>query len=102
MFIQRNDGFDCVQCGKTVAPHPSSSRDHCPYCLTGLHVDNEPGDRANLCRGDLKPIGLEMKSGKQQIVYRCEECHTVIKNIVAPDDNTQLIINLSTEPVAKL
>lgn len=102
MFIQRNESFECVQCGKIVAPHPSSSRDHCPYCLTGLHVDNEPGDRANQCRGILEPIGLEVKSGKQQIVYRCEHCHLVIKNIVAPDDDTQLIINVSSVPVSNL
>lgn len=99
MFIQRNDSFDCVQCGKNVLPHPSSSRDHCPYCLTGLHVDNEPGDRANTCRGVLEPIGLEIRSGKQQIIYHCNRCQQTRRNIVAPDDNQERLVELSAKPI---
>lgn len=99
MFIQRNEGFECVECGKQVGPHPSSSRDHCPYCLTGLHVDNEPGDRANYCKGVLEPIGLELKSGKQQIIYRCTKCQQLRKNIVAPDDDQQQLVQLSVKPI---
>lgn len=66
--------------------HPSSSRDHCNKCLYGLHVDINPGDRANKCRGILKPISLEIANGKQKIVYKCQKCFKEVKCIKAPDD----------------
>jgi len=94
-FTQNNEGFVCVKCGRSVQPHPSSSRDHCNHCLTGLHVDINPGDRLNTCGGVLEPIGIQTKSGKTKIVYRCKTCHEQVFNIVAPDDNAELIAELS-------
>lgn len=88
----------CAACGADVPPHPSSSRDHCNQCLTGLHVDINPGDRMNECRGVLEPIGLQRKSDKTQIVYRCRKCHEQVFNVVAPDDNAELIAELSGMP----
>lgn len=99
MFIENNQSFTCIKCGKEVDKHPSSSRNHCPYCLTSLHVDIQPGDRKNTCQGIMDAIGLETKEGKTQIVYRCQTCHKIAKNIVAPDDNQELLIEISTKPV---
>ena len=95
MFQKRNEGFVCINCGKDVKFHPSSSRDHCNYCLFGLHVDNEPGDRNNSCRGVLEPIGLRKKGGKEQIVYRCVKCRNVVYCITAPDDDFNTILELT-------
>src|SRR5512145_3189664 len=97
-FTERNEGFVCAACGADVPPHPSSSRDHCNQCLTGLHVDINPGDRMNECRGVLEPIGLQRKIDKTQIVYRCRKCHEQVFNVVAPDDNAELIAELSGMP----
>lgn len=96
MFIENNQSFTCVVCGREVVKHPTSSRNHCNWCLTSLHVDIEPGDRKNTCKGVMAPIGLEIKSGKTQIVYRCETCGKVGKNITAEDDNKELLIELSS------
>ena len=93
-FIQNNQGFVCVACGREVAPHPSSSRDHCNHCLTGLHVDIHPGDRLNECSGMLNPIGIQSKGGKHKIVYRCAKCGEQLVNVIAPDDHAELIAAL--------
>lgn len=95
VFTQNNQSFTCISCGKYVEKHPSSSRDHCTHCLTGLHVDINPGDRLNTCRGILKPVGLKVSSSKSQIVYSCEKCLNQIFCIVAPDDNNDRIVELS-------
>lgn len=95
-FTKNNESFVCISCGATVPEHPSSSRDHCNKCLIGLHVDINPGDRANSCRGILEPIGLKIRDQKQQIVYKCKSCQKKIFCIVAPDDNPELILELST------
>jgi len=97
-FTERNDAFVCARCGADVPPHPSSSRDHCNRCLTGLHVDVYPGDRLNECRGLLTPIGLQTKSGKTKVVYRCETCGARVFNLVAPDDDAEAIASLSGMP----
>lgn len=97
-FTKNNESFVCAACGRFVRPHPSSSRDHCNYCLAGLHADLNPGDRLNPCGGVLQPIGIQMKSGKTQIVYRCETCGEQVFNVVAPDDNTALLAELASMP----
>ena len=42
------DTFTCKVCGRLCTPQNAGSdhRNHCPNCLSSLHVDIEPGDRA--------------------------------------------------------
>ena len=97
-FIKNNKGFVCIACSQVVPPHASSSRDHCNHCLTGLHVDIHPGDRMNECGGVLRPIGIQPKSGKLKIVYRCEACSEQIFNSIAPDDDMEMLAELASMP----
>ena len=32
-FKNKDEGFICENCNKTVEPLKYTSRDHCPYCL---------------------------------------------------------------------
>lgn len=52
----------------------------------------------NPCKGVLKPVGIEKFRDTYKIIYRCEKCHELHKNIMASDDNMDLIIELSTHP----
>ena len=94
-FTMRDEEFICKNCGKLVSPLEYTARDHCPFCLYSLHVDINPGDRENTCRGLLKPIGIEKFKDTYKIIYRCEKCHQNHKNIMATDDDMDLIIKLS-------
>ena len=42
------DSFTCKHCGRLVvsAGAGTGHRNHCPNCLTSLHLDVEPGDRS--------------------------------------------------------
>ena len=62
----RNEGFTCLICGTNVSPHPTgSARNHCPVCLTSLHVDAEfPGDRGSACEGVMPAIDVVEKKHK--------------------------------------
>ncbi len=98
MFTKNDEGFVCINCGKIVEPLKYSSRDHCPYCLCSLHIDNMPGDRANECKGILRPIDLEYSQNKGFVlIYRCEKCHMLHKNKVADDDNKAMITKVSNK-----
>ena len=65
---------------------------HCPSCLYSKHVDIMPGDRANQCNGLMKPIGIEKYKDSYKIIYKCIKCNQLHKNIMATDDNYDLIL----------
>lgn len=94
-FNMIDEEFTCINCKNQVKPLEYSARDHCNICLYSLHVDNLPGDRANNCKGLLKPIGIEKYKDTYKIIYKCQKCHKIHKNIMAKDDNYDLIVKLS-------
>ena len=93
-FTMRDEEFICEHCHKQVAKLNYTARDHCPFCLYSKHVDIFPGDRANSCHGLLKPIGIEKFKDSYKIIYRCEKCHQQHKNIIANDDDMDIIIKI--------
>ena len=104
-FTKNDDGFICAHCGKEVKPLGYTSRDHCPFCLWSIHIDVNPGDRANACHGNLVPIKVETDSKKGYvIVYKCDKCGEIHRNRAAHEakvqpDSISLIIKLSAAEV---
>ena len=92
-----DESFICENCKKQVNKLEYSARDHCPFCLYSKHVDINPGDRSNECRGLLEPIEIEKFKNTYKIIYKCKKCNVLHKNIIANDDNFDLIINLSVK-----
>ena len=90
-----DEEFICEHCSKHVSKLEYTARDHCPYCLYSKHVDINPGDRTNTCKGLLKPIGIEKFKDTYKIVYKCEKCKMEHKNIMAIDDNYDVILEIS-------
>lgn len=97
-FTKRDEGFVCEHCGKTVTQLGYTSRNHCPHCLYSLHVDIKPGDRANTCRGLMRPLYVEDNSKKGRIIYyKCTKCGAETKNISAADDDFDEILRINRE-----
>lgn len=97
-FKKNDSGFVCQNCGFKVLPLVKTSRDHCPRCLCSLHVDINPGDRANPCGGILRPVSVTPDSKKGYIInYICDKCRETHRNRAAypadiqPDDIGLLI-----------
>lgn len=90
--------FICAKCNKKVslsAPG-THNRNHCPFCLYSLHVDEESGDRKSLCKGLMKPIAkFYRKNGEEVLVHECEKCGFVRYNRIAGDDNFDLVEKLN-------
>lgn len=93
-----DEQFICENCNKKVTKLNYTARDHCPYCLYSKHVDINPGDRQNICKGMLKPIGIEKFKNTFKILYECSKCGEKHKNVMANDDDMDLIIALSKRP----
>ena len=96
-FTMRDEEFICENCQKQVSPLGYTARDHCPYCLYSKHVDIMPGDRQNECKGLLKPIDIEKFKDTFKIIYKCQKCNQLHKNIIAKDDDMDLIIKISKQ-----
>ena len=95
-FRMIDEDFKCLNCGYEVSKLNYTARDHCPRCLYSLHVDKMPGDRLNTCMGMMKPIGIEKFKNTYKIIYKCLKCGQIHKNIMAKDDDMDLIISLSS------
>ena len=90
-----DEEFVCENCGSKITKLGYTARDHCNYCLYSKHVDINPGDRSNDCKGLLKPNEIEKFKDTYKIIYKCEKCGQLHKNIMATDDNMDKIIEIS-------
>jgi hypothetical protein len=95
-FIKKEEKFVCGRCGKSV--QGDGYTNHCPECLWSRHVDNDPGDRKNTCRGMMEPVGADQKSGEMVLIHRCTLCGAEKKNRTASGDNSGNIIQISALP----
>ncbi len=87
--------FTCRNCGNEVLPLGYTARDHCNKCLYSIHIDNNPGDRANECLGDLVPINIEKYKDTYKLIYKCNKCGEIKKNIMATDDDYDVVLNIT-------
>ena len=100
-FAKNDSGFICRNCQKEVLPLGKSSRNHCPFCLSSIHIDINPGDRANECLGLLRPVATVTDPKKGYIIiHKCDSCGKLVRCRAAHDaavqpDNMKLIIALS-------
>lgn len=98
-----DETFICKVCGKEVVPEGAGSdhRNHCPNCLSSIHVDEEPGDRASECEGVMEPIGVWVKNnGEWCLIHRCKRCGKLSSNRIAADDNPALLMSIAMRPIA--
>lgn len=72
-----SDSFTCRVCGRLVTPQSAGTdhRNHCPNCLSSLHVDIELGDRASDCGG-------------------------LSSNRIAADDNPMKLMSIAMRPLS--
>lgn len=97
------ESFTCKVCGALVTPAGAGSqhRNHCPQCLSSIHADRQPGDRASLCNGIMDPIGVWVrKNGEWAIIHRCRICGALHSNRIAADDNPNLLLSIAMKPLA--
>ncbi len=101
--------FKCGHCHVLVSSAHFLSgvknRNHCPYCLWSCHLDlYAAGDRLSACKGQMKPIGLTFKMGRNKyrnssggelmLIHQCVECGTLSINRIAADDDASTLLDV--------
>ena len=104
--------FKCAHCHVLVSSahflSGVNNRNHCPYCLWSCHLDlYTSGDRLSACKGQMRPIGLTMKNGRNKyrldqrgelmLVHQCVECGSLSINRIAADDDPSTIVGIFQE-----
>lgn len=84
-FKRKKENFICKNCGRQVKGDGYTN--HCPKCLWSRHVDESPGDRTSDCKGMMKPVKIEEKSGGYDITHCCVKCGHEKKNKISPKDD---------------
>lgn len=65
-------------------------------------MDEEPGDRAAVCRGPMEPIAIEVRrDGEWAILHRCTACNAIKANRIAGDDLERSLLALALRPIAR-
>jgi hypothetical protein len=107
LFIKKNDPFNCIHCHFSVPQAEKTCRDHCPKCLYSIHVDQNPGDRLEQCRGKLKPIAWSQHKKKGYVIhYQCLNCkikkiNKFLQNDFFCSDDIDTLLTLSNVTKAK-
>ena len=85
-FTRRVEDFDCAHCGAPVTGDGYTN--HCPRCLWSRHVDVDPGDRAEGCRGLMAPVSAAFERDRVVLTHRCTACGSLRRNRAhAADDH---------------
>lgn len=101
--------FICLHCKKNMPADfgiGTKNRNHCPFCLYSLHVDDKvSGDRKANCSGEMEPLAITFKQegldkygkekqGEIMLIHKCEKCGKISINRIAGDDNSDLILEI--------
>ncbi|HRY30799.1 MAG TPA: RNHCP domain-containing protein [Candidatus Paceibacterota bacterium] len=93
LFQKKKEDFICEKCG--FQNQGDGYTNHCQKCLWSKHVDVNPGDRAESCRGLMKPVDLVNEGGVFYILHRCVKCGAEKRNKAQKGDDFKELINLS-------
>ena len=100
---KESQGFTCKVCGAYVTEKGggTKNRNHCPVCLSSIHLDTVPGDRAADCGGVMEPIGVWVrKNGEWALIHRCKRCGALSSNRIAGDDSPVKLMSIAVKPLA--
>ncbi len=92
-FTRTPENFVCDMCHIRI--EGTGYTNHCPNCLWSKHVDKNPGDRLETCRGMMKPMRVEKKKGEWILTHRCEKCGFERKNRMGEEDNFEKAVEIS-------
>jgi hypothetical protein len=80
----------------------TAHRNHCPHCLTSLHVDRRiPGDRRAGCGGRMPALSVTVRQdGEWLIIHHCQSCDELSANRIAGDDNALALLRIAIRPLS--
>src|SRR3954465_5393084 len=94
-FTRRVENFACENCGEMIRGNGYTN--HCSACLYSKHVDIEPGDRANDCRGLMRPVDAVTAKDGYVLTHECVKCGTRMRCRTSDGDSLDTILRVVRE-----
>ncbi|MDO8561636.1 MAG: RNHCP domain-containing protein [bacterium] len=94
-FQRTIEDFVCENCG--AHNEGDGYTNHCRVCLWSKHVDVNPGDRAAVCGGLMKPVRLEGSTPAYFIVHECVRCGKIMRNEARKTDSREALLNIAKD-----
>ena len=91
-FVKNKEDFTCENCGYSVIGDGYTN--HCPECFFSKHVDIQPGDRAQICQGMMKPVEINGSTNNIVITHMCQICGFRRNNKIQEEDNMDSLIEV--------
>jgi hypothetical protein len=98
-FQKNREEFICEFCGQFVKGNGYTN--HCPNCLWSKHVDINPGDRKNDCRGIMEPIDAFLKNGNWILKQQCKKCGEIRNIRLQKGDNLDVLQEIIKRKILK-
>lgn len=96
-FTRTIEDFCCEHCGHKV--EGDGYTNHCPFCLWSKHVDVNPGDRQNNCKGLMEPVKVFYEKGNWFVMQKCEKCLKVKKIKLKEGDDLSAIESILKQEI---
>lgn len=94
-FQKNKEDFICDNCGHKNTGDGYTN--HCSQCLYSKHVDVNPGDREEKCRGLMKPIEVFNRNSKIFLKHQCLKCGFIRNNRTSELDSFDEIVKISNQ-----
>jgi ribosomal protein L37E len=91
-FIKNKEDFICEHCGAQIMG--TGYTNHCHECFYSKHVDIQPGDRLEACKGIMKPISVQGSINNLTITHECLLCGFKRNNKIQSKDNLEALADL--------
>ena len=91
-FTRTIEDFICEHCGEQVQGNGYTN--HCQKCLYSKHVDKNPGDRAEICGGLMKPEQTELQNAEYFIIQKCVKCQFIRRAKMRPEDSFEEAVRI--------
>lgn len=91
-FIKNKEDFICENC--SFENKGNGYTNHCSMCLFSKHVDNDPGDRLNMCGGLMEPIYVSYANKDTYVIHKCLKCSFEKRNLLNNTDSVDTMIQV--------
>lgn len=92
-FQKNKENFTCEKCGHENIGNGYTN--HCQKCLYSKHVDVNPGDRVEGCKGLMEPIEVFNRGSETFLRHKCVKCGFARVNKVSKEDSFEEVIKVS-------
>lgn len=95
---KKTEKYRCRVCNWSPSDSEDGVWEHCPNCLSSIHIQNEEGQE---CGGTLEPVAIWIKPDDSwEIIQKCSLCGEIASSPISDDDSPIKLLSLALKPLS--